>query len=115
MTQEARTGVFVCRCGEKISSVIDVDALARIIRSEDTVQHCEILPFSCLAPGLEQIMSAVARKDLNRLIIAGCESRLMLKKFEKALEPLELLKGQIDMVNLRGHIAAGNDLSLLSR
>lgn len=111
MTQEVRTGVFICRCGEKISSVIDVDALARIIRSEDTVQHCEILPFSCLAPGLEQIMSAVSGNDLNRLIIAGCESRLMLKKFEKALEPLELLKGQIDMVNLRGHIAAGNDLS----
>ncbi len=111
MTKDAKTGVFVCRCGDKIAPLIDLDVLAKKVRRDDNVQHCEILSFSCLTPGLEHIMTTVAEKNLNRLIIAGCEGRLMLKKFEKAFEPLELLKGQINMVNLRGHIAAGNDLT----
>jgi len=52
---------------------------------------------------------------LNRVIIAGCEGRLMLKKFEQELRLLELHKGQIDMVNLRGHVAAVSDLTPLEK
>lgn len=111
MSAQARTGVFLCRCGERIGPMVDLNALSRQVSEDQNVEHCEILPYPCLSPGLDRMTSAVAEKGLNRLIIAGCESRLMLKKFEKKFEPLELLKGQIDMVNLRGHIAAANDIS----
>jgi heterodisulfide reductase subunit A-like polyferredoxin len=57
----------------------------------------------------------VAKNRLNRIIIAGCESRLMLRKFEKELHLLELHKGQIDMLNLRGHVAAVSDLSPMDK
>ena len=67
--------------------------------------------FPALNPGLNISVRQVAQKGLNRIIIAGCEGRLMLKKFEKELQLLELHKGQIDMVNLRGHVAAVSDLS----
>jgi heterodisulfide reductase subunit A-like polyferredoxin len=67
--------------------------------------------FSCLAPGLEGIKKAVSEKGLDRLVVAGCEARLMLKKFEEQLAPVGLEQGQIDIVNLRGHVAAVHDLS----
>ncbi|MCF8037125.1 MAG: hydrogenase iron-sulfur subunit [Desulfobacteraceae bacterium] len=111
MTRNAKTGVFLCRCGEQIAPLIDLDALADQVRQDENVAYCDILPYPCLNPGLDAITAAVVDKGLNRLVIAGCESRLMLKKFEKAFESMELLKGQIDMVNLRGHIAASSDLS----
>lgn len=111
MYDKANIGVFLCRCGEHIEPLIDLDTLKRDIQKQDHVAHCEIYPFPCLKPGLEHISQLVAQKRLNRIIIAGCEGRLMLKKFEKELQLLELHKGQIDMVNLRGHVAAVSDLS----
>jgi coenzyme F420-reducing hydrogenase delta subunit/ferredoxin len=54
---------------------------------------------------LEKVKEAIGQKGLNRLVIGGCESRVMLKKFERELEPLGLEEGQIDMVNLRDHVA----------
>ncbi len=104
MAANAKIGVFLCQCGSKIDPLVDLQALQGALQTD--VDHCEILPYTCLQPGLESIMHAVAAHRLNRLIIAGCESRLMLKKFEKELAPLDLLKGQIDMINVRGHIAA---------
>jgi heterodisulfide reductase subunit A-like polyferredoxin len=69
------------------------------------VEHVETLPFPCLTPGLDRIKEAVALKGLNRVIVAGCESRILHKKFEQALEPLGVEEGQIDLVNLRDHVA----------
>jgi len=108
MYHKANIGVFLCRCGEHIEPLIDLDELKKDIQKQH-VSHCEICPFPCLKPGLEQISQMVAKKRLNRIIIAGCEGRLMLKKFEKELGLLDLHNGQIDMVNLRGHVAAVSD------
>ena len=47
----------------------------------------------------------MGEKGLNRLIVAGCESRILHKRFEQALEALGMAAGQIDLVNLRDHVA----------
>lgn len=110
MSAQAKTGVFLCRCGEHIAPHINLELLEGMIRQEEGVAHCETMAFPCLKPGLEQITQVTAGKQLNRIIVAGCEARLMLNKLENQLGPLELLKGQIDMVNLRGHVASVSDL-----
>jgi len=79
--------------------------LTQLLDEPPGIAHVETLPFSCLRPGLARIKAAVSAKGLNRLIIAGCESRLLHKKFEHALEGLGLTETQIDMVNLRDHVA----------
>lgn len=111
MNNNARTGVFICECGEKIAPYVDLKALQSNIDGQPDVVHCETLPYPCLKPGLDRIGAAVVDKKLDRLVIAGCEGRLMLKKFEKELEVFELKKGQIDMVNIRGHVANVSDIS----
>lgn len=100
----AKIGVFICKCGENIEPLIDLNSLRDSIKGHAAV--CEILTQPCLTPGMEHIISAISQHNLNRIILAGCDGRIMLKKFETALEPLDILKGQVDMVNLRGHVAA---------
>ena len=101
----SRLGVFLCECGPRIAAKIDLAALAQMLHEGPGVGHVETLPFPCLTPGLDRIKQAVAAKRLNRVIVAGCESRILQKKFEQALEPLGVGEGQIDLVNLRDHVA----------
>lgn len=110
MSANAKTGVFLCQCGQNIAPKINLALLEQMIGKEAGVAHCETLAYPCLKPGIEQITQVTVDKRLNRVIVAGCEGRLMLNKLENQLQPMELLKGQIDMVNLRGHVATVSDL-----
>jgi heterodisulfide reductase subunit A len=102
---EARLGIFLCECGDQIVPKVDAAILAQMLDESPGVTHVEVLPFSCLRPGLDRIKETVAEKGLNRLIVAGCENRILHKKFEQALEALGVEETQIDMVNLRDHVA----------
>ena len=103
-------GVFLCRCGKKIAPHLDLESLKGLLTETGQASHVGIESFSCLAPGLKSIREAVEQKGLDRVVIAGCESRLMMKKFERELQSVGLEQGQIDVVNLRGHVAAVHDL-----
>jgi heterodisulfide reductase subunit A-like polyferredoxin/coenzyme F420-reducing hydrogenase delta subunit len=105
----ARIGVFLCRCEEKIDDKVDLTALLQHVKMDPMITHAETLPFPCMAPGLEAIEKAVESNSLDRVLIAGCEPRILLKKFEDRLVGLGLEKGQVDMVNLRDHVAQAND------
>ncbi len=111
MNNNAKIGIFLCKCGQKIEPMVDLPALKKSVAGVDGVACCDILPYPCLEPGLNEINHKIQELGLNRIIVAGCESRLMLKKFEQKMEPNGLQKGQIDVINLRGHVAGVSDLS----
>ncbi len=115
MENKTNIGIFLCQCGKEIAPLLDLKELYDDIRTQDNIAHCEIFPFPCLQPGMERIIEISAKKGLNRIIVAGCEGRLLLKKFENALSPMDIHKDQIDMVNIRGHVAAVSDLSPLEK
>lgn len=104
-----RIGVFLCKCGEKIEPLVDLTAFKEKVKSDPAVACCDILPYPCLEPGMDHMIKQIREKGLNRLIVAGCENRLMLKKFERKMEPEGLKKGQVDVINIRGHVAAPSD------
>jgi len=108
-TNQARIGVFLCQCGGKIDSKLDLTVLEKLIDQDPLVTHTAIEPFPCMAPGLKAIKDAVVRHQLDRVLIAGCESRIMLKKFDREMEKIGLEQGQNDMVNLRDHVAQAHD------
>ena len=111
MNNNPKIGVFLCKCGQKIEPLVDLSMLKEKVMKERAVDCCSILPYPCLEPGMDVITRKIRENGLNRVIIAGCESRLMLKKFERQLEAEGLRKGQIDIINLRGHVAAVSDMS----
>ncbi len=100
-----RCGVFLCQCGPKIAPKVDLPALEQMIREQLSPDWVEILPFPCMAPGMEEVKKAIQENRLNRVLVAGCEPRVMLKKLQRDLRELGLEEEQIEMVNLRDHVA----------
>ena len=107
-TNGTRCGIFLCQCGQKIAPKVDLPALEQIIRAELSPTLVATMPFPCLAPGLEEVKAAIQENQLNRVLVAGCEPRIMLKKFRKDLKELGLEEEQIDVINLRDHVALAN-------
>jgi heterodisulfide reductase subunit A len=101
----ARCGIFLCQCGSKIAPRVDLPVLNTLLKERLPTAHVKTLPFPCLAPGLEEIKATIRQKQLDRLVVAGCEPRLMLKKFAQALAEVGLEEEQLHIVNLRDHVA----------
>jgi coenzyme F420-reducing hydrogenase delta subunit/ferredoxin len=88
---------------------VDLKALEKQVAHNGMISHVEIIPYPCLGPGLDIIKERIQEKGLNRVIVSGCEYRIMLQKFEKELESSGLEKGEIDIVNVRNYVALVND------
>jgi len=76
MKNDANIGVFLCECGGKISSRIDLPKVCEFIRYSSW-KHLEIYPHPCLAPGLDAIRAQIQAHGLDRILIGGCSSRVM--------------------------------------
>ena len=100
-----RCGVFLCQCGSKIAPKVDLPAMEQMVREQLSPTWVETLPFPCLPPGLREVKEAIRTQGLNRVLVAGCEPRVMLKKLQRDLKEMGLEAEQIDMVNLRDHVA----------
>ncbi len=71
-TREPRIGVFVCRCGDKIDSVLDVDCLVDRARLLPNVVCGEALSFSCQPEAAINMKNAMQSHHLNRVVLAAC-------------------------------------------
>lgn len=111
MSNAPKIGVFLCECGDKIKSKVDLDLMKKSIDQVADAASCTIMPYPCLKPGISGIRKAVEEDGINRVVVAGCQRRLMMKKFETELEDLGFDTGQIAMVNIRDHVAGSNDLA----
>lgn len=111
MSDKCKIGVFLCECGRRIAPLVDLEGLRRDLDGEESVSHVAIEPFPCLRPGLDSLRSAIKEHGLNRVVVAGCEARIMQKKLETELAEVGIEQGEIDIVNLRDHVAQVHDLS----
>jgi heterodisulfide reductase subunit A len=100
-----RIGVVVCDCGNKISQVLDTEALRQqaAIQSEVVYSTCDTFP--CSKDGQERIRRAIMENQLDRLLIAGCSPRLVEKLFRQAVQPTGLDPSYLNVINIREHVA----------
>ncbi|MFZ5451214.1 MAG: hydrogenase iron-sulfur subunit [Thermodesulfobacteriota bacterium] len=105
MRTESKIGIFLCECGGKISNRIDLPQVTELLRYEPW-EHLGVYPYPCLAPGLEAIKQDIQAKGLNRILVGGCSSRVMKKRFTQALAPVGIETHQVEMINLKDHVAA---------
>jgi NADPH-dependent glutamate synthase beta subunit-like oxidoreductase/coenzyme F420-reducing hydrogenase delta subunit/Pyruvate/2-oxoacid:ferredoxin oxidoreductase delta subunit len=68
----ARTGVFLCQCGDHIARVVDTDALRQQSTDLPGVIHADVIPQACLPEAAEHIDNAVLNHGLNRVLLAAC-------------------------------------------
>ena len=68
----ARTGVFICRCGDEIGRVVDTEAVRSHASGLPDVVHAQVLDFSCSPEAAKVVDAAIQEHDLNRAVLAAC-------------------------------------------
>lgn len=68
----AGVGVFLCRCGGSISSVIDFEAVRRTLSDSQGITCVEEIAQACTETGASQIASRAAEWQTDRLVLAAC-------------------------------------------
>ncbi|HSJ59349.1 MAG TPA: 4Fe-4S binding protein, partial [Anaerolineae bacterium] len=98
---DVKLGVFICDCGDKIASILDMPALESGARELPGVCLARRLCYSCTPDGLAAIGAAIAQETLNRVIVAGCTPRTMEPRFRAACEQAGLDGDQFELVDIR--------------
>ncbi len=96
-----KIGVFVCHCGKSVSSVVNVKELAAYARHLPNVTYAIDLDYPCSAQGQEQIVQAVKRRRLDRVVVAGCSPRLHEPTFQRCLSKANVNPWLLEMANIR--------------
>lgn len=94
---EVRIGVFICECGEEITSILDVEKMERESRTLPGVVFARRLLYSCSPDGRQAIRQAVVEQQLDRVVVAGCPARLVRPLFRQALDEADVLLEVVDI------------------
>ncbi len=99
--EEVRVGVFVCRCGINIASVVDVPAVVEYARGLPGVVHAEESVYTCSQDSLKKIRTRIQEHNLNRVVVASCTIRTHQPLFREALREAGLNQFLFEMANIR--------------
>lgn len=100
---QPRVGVFVCRCGINIGSVVDVPAVAEFTSSLPGVVYSDQCLFACSQDNQQKIKDVIAEHGLNRIVVASCTPRTHEVLFQQTLREAGLNPYLFEMANIREH------------
>ena len=99
--EEARVGVFVCRCGSNIARVVDVPGVAEYAKSLPNVAHAEEFLYTCSTDSQAKITKIIEDNNLNRVVVASCSPRTHEPLFQDTCRESGLNKYLFEMANIR--------------
>jgi quinone-modifying oxidoreductase subunit QmoB len=77
---ERKPGVYLCKgCG--IGDAIDMDALEKVVTSEQKIAHCTKHNAFCSEDGVALIRGDIENGAVNQAIIVACSHRVMTDRF----------------------------------
>lgn len=100
---EPRIGVFVCRCGVNIASVVDVPKVVEYAKGLPGVVYAQEGLFTCSKDSTERIKEVITKEGLNRVVVAACTPRTHEPLFRETCEEAGLNPYLFEMVNIREH------------
>jgi heterodisulfide reductase subunit A-like polyferredoxin len=103
--EEARIGVFVCRCGHQVARAVDVAEVCRSVSALEGVRCVEALEYSCSDSGLRRIKRRIGEHRLNRVVVASCSSRTYEALFQEVLRESGLNRYLLATANIREECA----------
>ncbi len=101
--EEAKVGVFVCRCGANIGRVVDVPDVVEYSKTLGNVVHAEESLFACATNTAKAISDTIRDKGLNRVVVAACTPRTHEPLFRDTLREAGINQYFFDMANIREH------------
>lgn len=96
-----RIGVFVCDCGDKIASILDVEKLVKSAGELPGVVYAGSTPYWCSADGQERLQAVVRAEGLERVVVAGCSPRTHRRLFQGAVARAGLNPELLGLINIR--------------
>ncbi|MDR1545735.1 MAG: FAD-dependent oxidoreductase [Deltaproteobacteria bacterium] len=98
-----RVGIFVCRCGINIASVIDVEKVVEFAKTLPFVEYAAVTMFACSQDSQEKLVSLIKEHRLNRIVVSACSPRTHEPLFQETLAAAGLNKYLYEMANIRNH------------
>ncbi len=94
-------GVFICRCGINIASVVDVAEIVDYAAKLPGVGHSEELLYTCSQDALKHIKEVITEKGLNRFVVSSCTIRTHQPLFRETMRECGLNQFYFEMANIR--------------
>ncbi len=88
-------GVFICECGKKVASFLDVQALVHSTCALPGVAYAGCAPYWCSAEGRDRMRATIHDHALERIIVAGCSPRTHNRLFQEVLAQAGLSQRQL--------------------
>jgi|TARA_B100000315_G_scaffold205674_1_gene199542 heterodisulfide reductase subunit A len=96
-----RIGVFICRCGTNIASVVDVPAVVEAAKTFPHVVYADEHMFSCSQDTQDNLAVLIKEKGLNRVVVSACTPKTHEPLFQETLINAGINKYLFEMVNIR--------------
>ncbi|MGE5317480.1 MAG: FAD-dependent oxidoreductase, partial [Chloroflexota bacterium] len=99
----ARIGVFICHCGENISSTVDCTKVCEAAAKQKHVAFATEYKYMCSDPGQTLIKEAIKEHNLTGVVVSACSPRMHEPTFRKVTAESGLNPFLCEMANLREH------------
>ncbi|MEX2717017.1 MAG: FAD-dependent oxidoreductase [Candidatus Sigynarchaeota archaeon] len=103
--QRPKVGVFVCRCGINIASVVDCKALVEYSKDIECVAYADDYLSYCTEGGARNIKAAIEKYHLDRVVVAACTPKTHQPVFQAVLRDAGINERMLEFVNNREHDA----------
>lgn len=97
----ANLGIFICDCGEQISSSLDLNRIQERVSDIPGVRCAQRLQYSCSKNGLGAIREVIETHGVERVLVAGCTARTMEPLFKETCEAAGLSGDRFELVDIR--------------
>ena len=105
MSEDARVGVFVCRCGSNIGGFVDVPEVVECAKALKDVVFAEEGKWSCSVDYLAHMQECVKEHNLNRVVIASCTPRTHEPLFKRTVREAGLNPYLLEFVSIREQVS----------
>jgi heterodisulfide reductase subunit A len=103
LSPEPRIGVFVCHCGINIGSVVNVPNVVEYAKTLPYVAHAQEMLYACSSDSQVTIKEAIAKNNLNRVVVASCTPRTHEPLFQNTCREAGLNPYLFELANIREH------------
>jgi heterodisulfide reductase subunit A len=101
--EEPKVGLFVCQCNGDLAPV-GVAEVVDWAQELPGVAVAQVVEEGCSARGRAAIQATIEKKELNRVVVAGCSHRLFADEFEAMMRGVGLDPRLLARVNLREQV-----------
>jgi len=106
LNEEAtRVAIFLCRCGEEISSAINMEEMIEFAKAFPGVAYAEEVPYLCLKDTIEGVKERIKAERVNRVVMAGCSAIPYKRLFTEAIRDVGLNPALLELVDLREQLS----------